>query len=205
MVFKLSNICLQKGTVVFTWDDNYYSHAEIIAPIFCRYHQKCTFYINPGEPSFCESFFKNYFSLSKQGFEISSHGNTHHHYSDLSVKEYIFQLVESKKVLKEMFNVPPTTFAFPYHDYNDKMLSQVRNIYFETRNTLSNSKRFSLKTATTLEQIQAAANDAIKGKITLVFSGHGAFSQDNLRDVNRYESIDENLLIRTLEILINLP
>lgn len=34
MQFEFNHIDPQKGTVVFTWDDNLDSHFKIIAPIF---------------------------------------------------------------------------------------------------------------------------------------------------------------------------
>lgn len=196
--FSFNNINPEKGLIVFTWDDNLVSHAQIIAPIFTEYHKTCSFYINPGEPDFSANFADLYLQLGVQGFEIGSHGYTHCHLSHLTNEEYIDAIRKARDSIDHIFHVQPTTFAFPHHDFNEKMLSQSRNIYFETRNSLYSSVRYSLKTATKKEQIDEAIRNAVKNRYTLVFSGHGAFDNKKM-ELCGYEPISHQMLCEFLE------
>lgn len=200
-IFKLNNIDFQKGTVAFTWDDNLTSHTQIIAPLFLKFNKKCSFYINPGEPNFDTLFADLYQHLKLQGFEIGSHGYTHCHYSYLTDKEYIAQIKNSISSIVHIFQTQPTTFAFPHHDYDEKMLSQARNLFFETRNSLYNSVRFSLKTNTNIEQINEALRNAIHNRYTIVFSGHGAFYEEENLNACGYEPISDKQLHSILKII----
>ena len=199
--FYLKRIASHLGTVVFTWDDNLLSHGEIIAPLFAEANKKCSFYINPGEQDFLVRFSDLYLSLKKRGFEIGSHGYTHHHFSQLNSDEYIAQLQNSRSAIDTLCHIQPTTFAFPHHDFDEKMLSQARNIYFETRNTLYNSVRFSLKVSTTIEEIDEALRSAEQNRYTLVFSGHGAFNLDDEIDCAGYEPVSRKMLTNILEVV----
>lgn len=131
-------------------------------------NKRCTFYINPGVPDFIDKFCSHYQQLLDCGFEIGSHSYIHQHLSYLSGKQYVTQLKNAKNTIEQLFNYRPTTFAFPHHDFDLTMLSQARNIYFETRNTLYRSQRFSLKTTTTLESVEEALIEAIEGGYSLV-------------------------------------
>jgi len=207
MKFKFHNISPDKGTVVFTWDDNSVSHEKIIAPIFRENGRRCTFYVNPGASDFSMCFSSMYQKLNSQGFEIGSHGYSHQHLSLLSGNSLISQLKNSQKQIEHLLHKRPVTFAFPHHDYDMYMLSQARNLYFETRNSLYLSKRFSLKTATLIESIDEALTEAEISDYTLIFSGHGAYDGDYLMDLFGYEPISANKIwsiLKLIETHINL-
>ncbi len=204
--FSFNNINPHKGIIVFTWDDNLVSHGQIIAPIFTEFHKTCSFYINPGAPDFLANFANLYIQLSTKGFEIGSHGFTHCHLSHLTNEEYINEIRNARNSISNIVHIQPTSFAFPHHDFNEKMLSQSRNIYFETRNSLYNSVRYSLKTDTQIEQIDEAVKNAAEHRYTLVFSGHGAFDKET-RESSGYEPISRHMLyeiLKTVEKYVNM-
>ena len=67
--------------VVFTFDDDLLSHATVVAPVFEKYKQRCTFFLNVnphlrvfGSPSLEE---EQIISLYKKGFEIGNHTHSH--------------------------------------------------------------------------------------------------------------------------------
>lgn len=158
--FYFDNINPQKKSIIFTWDDNFERHIKYIAPVFKRYHKKCTFYINPGETNFKDLLQSGYSALAYEGFEIGSHGYTHHHYSKLSLTDQIYQLKKSKEEITNVLRIIPVTFAFPHHDFTSDMLREAKKVYFETRNTLNNTPRFSLKSHTSLSSVQKAIDNA---------------------------------------------
>lgn len=201
MEFKFHNISPDKGTIVVTWDDNSISHGKIIAPIFLENGKRCTFYINPGAPDFTARFSSMYQELNSQGFEIGSHGYTHQHLSLLSGNVLISQLKDSQKQIESLLDKRPVTFAFPHHDYDAHMLSQARNLYFETRNSLYLSNRFSLKTDTLIESIDEALTEAEMGGYTLVFSGHGAYDGEYRMDAFGYEPVSAIKIQNILKLI----
>lgn len=182
-----SKISPQKSSVIFTWDDNFKCHYEQIAPMFLTYNHYCTFYINPGEENF-RLYENGYKKIADLGFELGSHGHTHHHFSKLSNVEFLYQLSESQKAISKLLGIKPSTFAFPHHDFDENMLVEARKLYFETRNTLSNAKRFSLKTNINMDTIYATLKNTIISQNDLVFSGHGIMDDTNI-DASGYEPI----------------
>ena len=200
--FAFSNINPNKLSFSFTWDDNFERHIKYIAPIFDKYHKKCTFYINPGEPDFKGQLQSGYNMLAHRGFEIGSHGYTHHHFSHLSSYDYSCQLIKSRELIGLLLGTSPVTFAFPHHDYTPEMLEQAKTIYFETRNTLNNSQRFSLKSYTTSSEIQSVVQNAISSGRSIVFSGH-SIRLNSINDIiDGYEPVSIDVLNDAISIIL---
>lgn len=201
VVFYFANISPEKKSIIFTWDDNFDRHIKYIAPIFKRYNKKCTFYINPGEANFSDLLQSGYSALAYEGFEIGSHGYTHHHYSKLSSNDQVYQLKKSKEEITKNIGITPITFAFPHHDFTSKMLKKAKEIYFETRNTLNNTPRFSLKSHTTMASIKKAIDDAVSQKHSLVFSGHSVILEADI-ECDGYEPLPINVLENIIDFAI---
>lgn len=197
--YRFSKISPQKISIIFTWDDNFECHYKLIAPLFEKYGFFCTFYVNPGEGDFY-LYSDGYANIAKAGFEIGSHGYTHHHFSRMSESEYFEQLSKSQLAIKQYCHQRPITFAFPHHDFTKSILTQARKIYFETRNTLDNTIRFSLKTKSSIISIKAALEDAIINNHNIVFSGHGIVTTDK-PNICGYEPIFFETLKEILEIV----
>lgn len=201
LLFTFKNLFPAKKDVIFTWDDNSNSHEKIIAPIFIDRGYRCTFYINPGESAFETNYLDSYKRLSMQGFEIGSHGYVHQHLSYLSGREFIIQMTCAQSYIEHNFQRYPTTFAFPHHDYDEFMLSQARELYFETRNTLYHSRRFSLKTNTILSSVDEALYESESSGYSIVFSGHGSFLGNEPQDLLEYESISDRKIEAILDLV----
>lgn len=194
IMLHFSKIHPNKSSLSFTWDDNFTRHTDIIAPLFKQYNIRCTFYVNPGEPNFIARLCEQYAKLSLDGFEIGSHGYSHHHYSKLTDLNYMDQLIQSQNAIGILIGKKPITFAFPHHDYNQDMLQKVYNVYLETRNTLVDTPRFSLKRNTIEDEVLATINDVIQSGKSLVFSGHSVSLPEDEMYVDGYEPIPFNVL-----------
>jgi len=168
----LKKVPVDKISISFTWDDNSFGHKIIIAPLFSENGFKCTFYINPGEDNFDSQFASFYKTLSSQGFEIGSHSYTHRYMALIALREAEDEFGKSVQKITASTGSYPITFAFPNHSYNDELVDLARRYHLETRNTLFNSKRFSIKTNTPLDKLIQAIDEAILSKTNLVFSGH---------------------------------
>lgn len=170
--------------VCFTFDDNLSRHREMIAPAFFERGWRCTFYINPGTSDFA-SHMAGYKALLEQGFEIGSHGDVHDNLSELEPAAALENMQKAAQRIQAIFGVYPSTFAFPYHDYNEKTLMLAKSLYLETRNTLADSIWFAIKTAIPLSDMLTAVEQAISEKRPLVFSGHSVIK-------TREEATDES-------------
>jgi peptidoglycan/xylan/chitin deacetylase (PgdA/CDA1 family) len=205
--FKLRfhNTNLIKTSVCFTWDDNLIRQIQTIAPLFNKCGLKCTFYIVPGEKYFYQKYGSGYYELARQGFELGSHSYLHKHMTKLSELKVSKEFEEAIKRFKSYFQFYPITFAFPNHDYNQCLVKKAYSYHLETRNTLTNSIRFSLKTNTTFEELVQVLNAAIKSKQNLVFNGHSIISEEeyqNKEPGEGYEPIRVLLLEKFLDHIV---
>lgn len=66
--------------------------------------------------------------LQAHGWEIGSHGVTHESLLKLSDEELMMQLVDSKRILEDLFG-PIRTYAYPYGDYSPFIEKQVKKYY----------------------------------------------------------------------------
>lgn len=203
IILHYSKINPNKLSVSFTWDDNFTRHIEFIAPKFEKYNLRCTFYINPGEPDFPARLYEGYAKLAKDNFELGSHGYTHHHFTKLGDLNYIDQLVQSKKAIEILTGNTPFTFAFPHHDFTADMLNVARKIYLETRNTLNNTYRVSLKSNTNISNVVKEIDSAILNRHSLVFSGHSVSLPTDLDSCDGYEPISLSFLDSILQYVLD--
>lgn len=200
--FTFHSMNMANISLCFTWDDNMLRHSLEIAPLFIQNQFRCTFYINPGDSDFTNDLCSKYIKLAHQSFEIGSHSYNHLHLSKLEDDKYYIQLTKSIEEIESILGIRPTTFAFPHHDCNDKMLWIAKNIFLETRNSLFNSIRFSMKSYTTTEDMISAINKAINNNYNLVFSGHSiSLHDDKIED--GYEPLSIENLNGTLLYLNN--
>lgn len=168
-----NHIDIGKISICFTWDDNFIAHSKLIAPQFLKRGLRCTFYINPGEQDF-EKYLSGYKALSENFFEIGNHGFCHDDYTGIPNEEFEYELKRSALSINDNLGIYPSTFAFPYHAFNDDMLQTARTLFLETRNTLGNSRRFGIRTVSTLDEMFLCVKDCIANGRSLVFSGHSA-------------------------------
>lgn len=199
-IIMASNISKRK--IVFTWDDNSCRHYQYIVPLFEKYGIHCTFYVNPGWKCFKRKFLSGYMEANHCGFEIGSHGLTHKHMMSLSNIEFENQLSMSQQLLQSWLGHSIKTFAFPHHEYSDGMLTLAKKYYLETRNSVPDSIRYSLKSRTTLADIEKVVNETELRNQTLIFSGHSVAINSNEIDSLSKNAGYEPILINHLENII---
>lgn len=202
-IAQFRNLHINKLSVSFTWDDNFCRHMEFIAPLFTKYKKKCTFYINVGDENFTPQLIINYKQLCNRGFEIASHGYIHKSVKYMTEKEFISQIELSIKEMLMLFKVRPITFAFPHHEYESMHLKLAKQYFIETRNTLNQSVRISLKSNTKLSDVIQKINQSIYSNKNIVFSGHSVkvVSDEKNNYYDGYEPVSENLINDILSYL----
>ena len=193
-----------KRKIVFTWDDNCCRHYQYIGPLFEKYGMHCSFYVNPGWKNFNKRYLNGYRKLDSNGFEIGSHGYMHKHMMALTKEEYENQLVMSQQLLQGWLGHQITTFAFPHHEYSEEMLELARKYYVETRNTVQNSVRYSLKSHTTLTDIEKIEYQTKINNQALIFSGHSVATDSKEILSHSRNAGYEPVLLSFLEDIIQL-
>jgi peptidoglycan/xylan/chitin deacetylase (PgdA/CDA1 family) len=128
-----------KAVVIMTFDDGW-NTTMTAYQIMKDNNQKGVSFINP-EP--IDGEWEEYMSLENlttlyaDGWDISSHSMTHANLTNTSLTydDLIYEIVESKEWLdNKTFTRSSGFFAYPYHEYNDTILSLVNSTYKMARN-----------------------------------------------------------------------
>jgi len=115
----------ESADIVITFDDGHRSNLEIAVPLLVERGLTAYFFITTGftdsRPGFMSA--QEVTSLSGvPGMVVGSHGVTHRFFNDMSEKEAVAELVESKQALEKLTNHPCESMSFPGGRYNQKIL-----------------------------------------------------------------------------------
>ena len=126
-----SNFCLS-----ITFDDGYKNHYGTVAPLLKKYNFTATFFIPTSHYKSDYNWLMNKSDIEELiilGHEIGSHSISHPYLTNLSNDELSKEVSGSKKILEEDFSISIKSFAFPYSDYNNKVLNFVNKNYENVR------------------------------------------------------------------------
>ena len=70
-------------------------------------------------------------ALAENGNEIMNHSSTHSHFSQLSHSDIIADITACNEKIAELTGVTPTLFRCPYGEYNDNVITTVRDMGYE--------------------------------------------------------------------------
>lgn len=130
----------RKRSIVCTFDDGYTGVLKNAMPIMNIYGFTATVYVctdylgKYNDWNFKDKKRRRHMSinelteLQKNGWEIGSHGVTHRSLLRLNDDEIVTELAESKKILEEKFGAV-TSYAYPYGDYSEYIMKQVKKYY----------------------------------------------------------------------------
>ncbi len=96
---------------------------ETLIEIFDRYNIKTTFFVVGG---WVDKYPESVKALSDAGHEVMNHSDTHPHMTQLTVDEIKAEVESCDKKIAEITGVTPTLFRAPYGDYDDTVISALR-------------------------------------------------------------------------------
>jgi len=120
-----------KGCLSLTFDDGLETQYNTAYPLLKERGFKASFFIITNVSSFEGKKLMNYseiLELKESGFEIGSHSLHHNFMTKINDSETDKEFSESKKILEEK-GIIVDSFAFPYRDYNSKLLEKAKSYY----------------------------------------------------------------------------
>ena len=190
-----------EGLISFNFDDGYESAYKFGLPLLDKAGIKSTQYIITG--SIGQSTFvtaSQLLEMQAHGHEIGAQTRSHPHLSTLAEAEIADEVNGSLNDLRAL-RIHPTTFSYPYGDFNDRVISVVKAAGFQGARTanagfndgesqalLLNSQIVDSKT--TLKSVKRAIDEADTGGYWLVLLLHGVDEDGNPTSV-RHELLQE--------------
>lgn len=120
--------------IVITFDDGAADFATFGRPVLEKHGFTATLFVvsgrvggdnawdrRRGEPSRSLMTWDQIAALHKSGFEIGSHTHTHASLGNLTHKDALWELTESRKVIADKLGVAPEYLAYPYGDRNERI------------------------------------------------------------------------------------
>jgi peptidoglycan/xylan/chitin deacetylase (PgdA/CDA1 family) len=140
--------------VTFSYDDGIFQDIRL-ADIFNRYGLKCTFNLNSGimtNDSKWECLGKPTFRIDKSkiadvytGHEIAMHFLTHPHPIELSDEELQKEISEDIKNLEALFNQKIVGSAYPYGEYDERIISALKLNGIKYARTVESTYNFNIQ------------------------------------------------------------
>lgn len=130
----------RKHSIVCTFDDGYVGLLHNAMPIMNEFNFTATVFVCTDYIGHCNDWnykdkevrqhlsIEELYELKKHDWEIGSHGVTHRSLLRLNDEELTMELEESKRILENKFG-PVTSYAYPYGDYSEYVMKQVRKYY----------------------------------------------------------------------------
>jgi len=137
---------LSERSLIVTFDDGWLSQYKNALPILKKYKFPAVFFIVTdyvGGSSFMN--WEQLENLKKNGMEIGSHSVSHPDLTLISPPKLDFQIKNSKLILEKKLNLKIKAFAYPYGNYNSKVIATLKKhgyLFGRTVLTLKEKKIF---------------------------------------------------------------
>ena len=125
---------LPKKPIILTFDDGYRDFYTDVFPLLKKHHAQATVYIVVNfldKPNYM--FSSQVKEVAQSGLvEIGSHTLYHPNLKTQSQERIEEEVIESKKMLEEKFNIPVVSFAYPYGAFNQRAIEAVKKAGYTT-------------------------------------------------------------------------
>jgi peptidoglycan/xylan/chitin deacetylase (PgdA/CDA1 family) len=145
-----------RKTVAITFDDGYASTINLARPILERFGMPATAFVPtdymgggpmswPGidqwvggehEHELMPMTWNEIRELADAGWEIGSHTKTHPHLNEIEPDRLDEELGESRRVCEENLDRPCRSLAYPYGDYDERVIEAAQRTGYEAAGTL---------------------------------------------------------------------
>ncbi len=122
---------IQKS-VITSWDDTSQIDFKLVN-LLEKYGVKASFFVITDQIG--KKISKDDVRSISQSFEVGSHTVSHHSLPSLSENASLLELSKSKSDLDELLGKNTSTFCYPYGNYNDSVIKQVRSVGYKYART----------------------------------------------------------------------
>lgn len=131
-----ADVCVK--AVVLSFDDGYADFYTDVFPLLKKYNARATVYVIAdyiGKPGFLtETQIRE--MLDDGSVEVGSHTLDHFYLKRAVRTEQKRQIIESKRMLEDMFHVPVETFAYPFGAYDEHSIQYVKEASYSAAVTV---------------------------------------------------------------------
>lgn len=168
------------GLVSITFDDGFQTAFDA-APILDKAGLKATYYIiskRLGESSYMSA--DEVKDLAARGHEIGSHTRNHQHLPKLTVEQQKDEIVGTVADFNAL-GLHPTSFAYPFGEYNDDSIAAVKAAGFTSARTVNADETgadpyklqgFPISNTTTVAELKYAIDSAVRSGTWLILLYH---------------------------------
>ncbi len=130
------NANLPKKSVIITFDDAWENQYTYALPLLKKYNFSATFFIptkNIGHRHILT--WDQIKKLDRAGMKIGSHTETHPFLNKITEEEGKKEIIESKKIIEYNLGKTIYDFAYPYGQYNDRVIKMVEDAGYRSART----------------------------------------------------------------------
>lgn len=135
----------RKKTVTLSYDDGVIYDKKLL-DIIKKYSLKCTFNINSGllNGENRKMTKKEAVNIYDNSCEIACHGEKHLKLTDIDDSLVAYEIIADRKNLEEWFNRRVNGVAYPYGEFNEKIIKILKDCNIKYARTATSSYTFSL-------------------------------------------------------------
>lgn len=144
--YLTSGEILPEKPVMISFDDTSEEQFTVGAAELNKYGFKGVFFImtiSIGRPGYMNS--EQLKALSDQGHIIASHTTDHHNVKKYGGKDWDFQLAKPKHTLEAIIGKPVEYFAYPFGEWNEAAIPELKKRKYKAAFQLSSKKRDSIE------------------------------------------------------------
>jgi len=121
-----------RNSVALTFDDGMRNNYTAAFPILRKYEIPAYFFISPGTVGREDSMsWSDIVSMHNAGMKFGSHGMVQAYLPDVSQKEQLYEIQESKRILETKLNERTRFYAYPIGGFTDEIKTLLQQAGYE--------------------------------------------------------------------------
>ena len=139
-------MCFPNGkmkALILSYDDGRVQDRQLVA-LMNKYHLIGTFHLNSNKLDQPDYLTKSEIKQLFSGHEVSIHSANHPGLTSLSKEELIDEIVLDQRELERLVGYKVDGMAYPFGDYNELVLEEVKNLSIQYARTVKDSYHFDI-------------------------------------------------------------
>ncbi|WP_264564859.1 polysaccharide deacetylase family protein [Flavobacterium sp. N3904] len=129
--------------LILSYDDGR-SEDRRLVKLMNKYNLIGTFHLNSNKLGLTNYLNKAEIKELFTGHEVSVHSANHPFLTTLSKIDIVYEIVEDRKELERLVNIPVRGMAYPFGNYNDYLIETIKGLGIEYARTVSDTYAFKI-------------------------------------------------------------